>query len=257
MMKLLSEEEVDRLAEREVVEETRDVIAGFDVALQQARSGGERAEILAKLRQDAFSIRTKVQTVSINGLAPLTQRLDEYVGNATEMSDTAIEDVQAYIDRIAALLDGEEIVEAKDVARVVREMPHMPAFDVNDIVITEVEVMVVMPQRSAARAVQRELVACGYRTSVVTNPLEAIGLIIETKPDLIISAMVMPRISGADLCCALAAMPATKDIPVAVLTSLELDHPDLANLPMTTGRIRRGAEFGDDLADVLQRFKIT
>ena len=42
-----------------------------------------------------------------------------------------------------------------------------------------------------------------------------------------------------------------------VRTSLDLDHPDLATLPMTAGRIRRGAQFGDDLADVLQRFKIT
>ena len=257
MSKLMSEEEVDSLAEREVLEETRDVVDGFNIALQQARSAGKREEILAKFRQDAFSLRTKVQTVSIKGLAPLTQRLDEYVGNTTELTDNAIDDIQAYVDRVGALIDGDEVVEVQDIARVVREMPHQPAFAVEDIVITEVEAMVVMPQRSAARAVQRELAACGYRTSVVTNPLEAIGLIIETQPDFVISAMVMPRISGADLCCALAAMPGTKNIPVAVLTSLELDHPDLANLPMTAGRIRRGQQFGDDLADVLQRFKIT
>jgi CheY-like chemotaxis protein len=256
MMKLMSEEEVNALAEREVLDETRDVIDGFNIALQQVR-GGDKDKILEKLRQDAFSLRSKAQTVSIHGLAPLTQRLDEYVSNTGELSESAIGDIQTYVDRIAALLDGEEVVAAGDVARVVREMPHQPAFAVDDIVISEVEAMVVMPQRSAARAVQRELAACGYRTSVVTNPLEAIGLIIETQPDFVISAMVMPRISGADLCCALAAMPATKNIPVAVLTSLELDHPDLAALPMTVGRIRRGSQFGDDLAEVLQRFKIT
>ncbi|MGF1611850.1 MAG: PleD family two-component system response regulator [Kiloniellales bacterium] len=256
-MKLLSEEEIDSQAEREVVEDTRDIIAGFDLTLQQVRGGGDAAAALAKLRQDAFSLRTKVQTVSINGLAPLIQRLDEYVENTPELNQAAVADVQTYIDRIAALLDGEEVVKVGEVARVVREMPHQPVFNVSDVKVTEVEAMVVMPQRSAARAVQRELAACGYRTSVVTNPLEALGLIIETQPDFVISAMIMPRISGADLCCALAAMPATKHIPVAVLTSLELDHPDLAQLPMNVGRIRRGPQFGDDLADVLQRFKIT
>jgi CheY-like chemotaxis protein len=256
-VKLLSEEEVDSQAEREVVEDTRDVIAGFDLALQQAQSGNNPAAALSKLRQDAFSLRTKVQAVSINGLAPLIQRLDEYLENTPELTKAAIADVQTYVDRISALLDGEEVVQAGEVARVVREMPHRAVFNVGDVKITEVEAMVIMPQRSAARAVQRELAACGYRTSVVTNPLEALGLIIETQPDFVISAMVMPRISGADLCCALAAMPATKHIPVAVLTSLELDHPDLAQLPMTVGRIRRGSQFGDDLADVLQRFHIT
>ena len=44
---------------------------------------------------------------------------------------------------------------------------------------------------------------------------------------------------------------------VAVLTSLEPNHPDLAALPIGAGLIRRGPRFGDDLAHVLQRFAIT
>ena len=256
-MRMLSEEQIDELATNEVLDETRDVINGFELGLQEARSGGDPTEVLARLRRDAFSLRTKSLGVAIPGLAPMIQRLDEYVGNVKALDEQAIDDLQAYVDRIAALLEGEEVVAFEDIKRVVREMPHMPAFDVNDIEIHDVEVMVVMPQNSAARVVQRELAACGYRATVATNPLEAIGLIVETKPDLVITAMVMPRLSGADLCCALAAMPSTKDIPVAVLTSLELDDPALSELPMTAGRMRRGKAFGDDLADVLSRFKIT
>ena len=89
------------------------------------------------------------------------------------------------------------------------------------------------------------------------DTIEALELILETKPDLVITAQVMPRMSGVDLACALAAMPATRGIPVALLTSLDPDHPDLRALPMNVGLIRRGKQFGDDLADVLQRFHIT
>ena len=74
---------------------------------------------------------------------------------------------------------------------------------------------------------------------------------------MVITAQVMPRVTGVDLACALAAMPTTKDIPVALLTSLESNHPDLAALPVNVGLIRRGVSFGDDLAHVLERFKIT
>jgi len=105
--------------------------------------------------------------------------------------------------------------------------------------------------------VGRELAACGYRIATVQNPIEALELILETRPDIVITAQVMPRMSGVDLACALAAMPATKSIPVALLTSLDPDHPELKPLPMNVGLIRRGAHFGDDLADVLQRFNIT
>ena len=41
------------------------------------------------------------------------------------------------------------------------------------------------------------------------------------------------------------------------MTSLEPDHADLKPLPINTGIIRRGANFGDDLATVLERFGIT
>jgi len=119
------------------------------------------------------------------------------------------------------------------------------------------DVLVVIPQRSAAKIVGRELAACGYRVATVLNPIEALELILETKPDLVITSQVMPRLSGVDLACALAAMPATRSIPVALLTSLAQNHPDLKALPMTVGLIRRGEHFGDDLADVLQRFSIT
>src|SRR3546814_13927980 len=107
-----------------------------------------------------------------------------------------------------------------------------------------------MPQRSAARVVERELAACGYRVSTVLDPFEALELILDTRPDLVLTAMVMPRLTGVDLACALSAMPATRDIPIAVLTSLEPNHPDLSALPMGAGLIRRGPRFGDDLAPV-------
>src|SRR3546814_20923481 len=112
------------------------------------------------------------------------------------------------------------------------------------------DVTLVLPQRSAAKVVGRELAACGYRVSTVLNPIEALELILETKPDLVITTQVMPRMSGVDLTCALAAMPATKAIPVALLTSLDPDYADLRALPMSVGLFRRGTPFGDYLAAV-------
>src|SRR3546814_11234097 len=112
------------------------------------------------------------------------------------------------------------------------------------------DVALVLPQRSAAKVVGRELAACGYRVSTVLNPIEALELILETRPDLVITAQVMPRMSGVDLACALAAMPATKAIPVALLTRLDPDHTDLRALPMTVGLIRRRIHFAHDLHDV-------
>ncbi len=254
---LLSEEEVDKLSNDELLDEARDVVSGLELRLQQFRAGVLDGKTAAQLlTQDSANLRMKARGATVPGLDSLTHRLDDYVAGVTEVEAQHVEDLQAFSDQISRLLDG-ETVEQADVAAVVRNLPHNRSFNVNDIVITNTEVTLVIPQRSAARVVGRELAACGYRISTVHDPVEAIGLVLETRPDLIITTMVMPRLSGVDLACALAAMPATQNIPVALLTGLDPDHADLKVLPMNVGLIRRGDQFGDDLADVLQRFSIT
>lgn len=254
---LLSEDEVELQISAEVVDEARDVAANFDLRLQQVRAGVlDRVAAAQMLARDTHNLRSMARTVSIPGLASMAHRMDDYLADLKQIGDEHIADLQTFSDRLGKTLDGEE-VSAEDMASVVRELPHKKNFDLGDVTVTDVEVTLILPQRSAARVVERELAACGYRVSIVTSPFEAMELIMESRPDLVITAMVMPTLNGADLARALAAMRSTREIPVAVLTSLERGHPDLKDLPMDTGLIRRGANFGDDLAEVLQRFEIT
>ena len=52
-------------------------------------------------------------------------------------------------------------------------------------------------------------------------------------------------------------MPVTKAIPFAILTSRDQDHEALADLPQSAALFKKGAKFGDDLADALAQFKVT
>lgn len=256
-MKVLSESELEAQYEMEALDEARDVMANLEVRMQQIRSGdlsGEEAA--AQLSQEASNLRLKVKAVNLPGLTTLSHRLDEYLAQAKTITLQNVDDLQRFSDRISSVLDGESIP-VDQIASVVRSLPHKSTFDVADVVITDTEVTLVMPQKTAARVVERELNACGYRVSTVLDPIEAIEIVLDTKPDMVITTAVMPRMSGIDLACALAAMPSTRNIPVAVLTSLDLNHPDLKALPMNVGLIRRGTQFGTDLADTLARFNIT
>ena len=79
---LLSEEQVDELAESEVLDEARDVVANLELRLQQVRTGSlARDEAATLLSQDASNLRLKARTVAVNGLAPITHRLDEYLSS--------------------------------------------------------------------------------------------------------------------------------------------------------------------------------
>ncbi|MBE7635816.1 DNA-binding response regulator [Sneathiella sp. P13V-1] len=256
-MKILSEEEIEAQYEMEALDEARDVVANLEVRMQQIRSGtlsGEDAAI--QMSQEASNLRLKVKAVNLPGLTTLSHRLDEYLAKAKSITVDHLDDLQRFSDRISAILDGDS-VPAEEIATVIRSLPHKSTFDVADVVVTDTEVTLVMPQKTAARVVERELAACGYRVSTVLDPIEAFEIILDTKPDMVITTAVMQRMSGIDLACALAAMPSTREIPVAVLTSLDANHPDLKALPMTVGIIRRGPQFGTDLAETLARFSIT
>jgi len=68
---------------------------------------------------------------------------------------------------------------------------------------------------------------------------------------------MLDEISGVDLAAALTAMPATRNLPVALLTSFSWGHSSLQELPPRVPLIRKGPSFGDDLAEALARLHIT
>ena len=76
-------------------------------------------------------------------------------------------------------------------------------------------------------------------------------MILRTKPDLVVVSAVMPDLGGIDLAIGLAAMPETRNVSIAVLTSLDKDNELLQLLPKKVPIIRKGASFGDDLANAL------
>ena len=99
--------------------------------------------------------------------------------------------------------------------------------------------------------VEREMQQCGYRVSIVTSTIAALEHAMRARPDMVVISAVMPGLSGIDLTVALSAMPETRNIAVALITSLEPDNEQLAFVPDRVPVIRKGADFGDDLAKAL------
>ena len=61
----------------------------------------------------------------------------------------------------------------------------------------------------------------GFNVFKTNNPEEGINLAKEHKPDIIFSDYTMPKMTGAEICKALASDPETSQIPVVILTGLD------------------------------------
>jgi class 3 adenylate cyclase len=65
------------------------------------------------------------------------------------------------------------------------------------------------------------LVAKGYEVSTAVNGEEALGKVAAEKPDLVLLDVMMPGISGYEVCRRIRAEPATSLLPVVMCTSLD------------------------------------
>ncbi len=73
------------------------------------------------------------------------------------------------------------------------------------------------------------------RLVTATDGIEALSAVAEHKPDLVLLDVMMPRMSGFEVCQKLKSDPATRSIPVIMVTALN-----------EIGDIERGVESGTD-----------
>ena len=237
-------EEMIEYMRQDFLDNTGERILLFEQSLSQA------ADIDA-LRYFAFEVKGQARNFGMTLLGLIAARLEDYLNALDQVSDWSAGGVNAFLDTMRSAIDG-GIADDADPSLVVRGLPARPrVLGVDNNNILDVEVTLVMEHTSQTGYVEREMQACGYRTTIVTSPFEAFESIVRTRPDLVIVAAVLPGLSGIDLATALATMPETRNTPVAVLTSLEDDEGNLSLLPKSVPVIHKGDSFGDDLAKAM------
>jgi twitching motility two-component system response regulator PilG len=68
------------------------------------------------------------------------------------------------------------------------------------------------------KAVEYILSQRGYEASSISNPLKALGLVFQLKPDLILCDIAMPELDGYELCAMLRQSTAFRETPIIMLT---------------------------------------
>ncbi|MEJ2202130.1 MAG: response regulator, partial [Desulfuromonadaceae bacterium] len=85
-------------------------------------------------------------------------------------------------------------------------------------------ILVVDDSLTQLMVLQDFLVAAGYAVETAENGLQAISLVYNTPPDLILSDILMPELNGYHLCRILKNDPLTKTIPIILLSHLSEPH---------------------------------
>lgn len=238
---------------RTFLDEAADTLKALELCIVDARHGGiPDGDLIHRVRHDALALRGEAANLGLGLLGTVAGRLEDYPAGLKQLPPRAHEDMERFVETLLDIVEGRISMDT-EASRVVRSLPPKVGFRVRDIEVRDVEVLLVMPYGTAAHFVERELHECGYRTQTIGSTFDAMPLIVRTKPDLVIVGAVMPELSGIDLVIGLHAMPQTRNIPTALITSLRPDDDYLRLLPPDVPVIHKGAQFGDDLAEALDR----
>jgi len=251
-------DDIEREIEAEFRDDAAQALARIEVTLENARSGAVSGQDAARtLVQLVRTLNAQAPVGVLPGARLVLQRMDAYLGPLPELAPAHLDDVRSFADRLEDALEG-RLEGAEATARMVRELPIKRSFDIDfEVVVPRpVEVLLILRDRAGAHLVERELAACGFRSTNVRISFDAFEQAYRARPDLIIAGQEIGEMTGVDLACAFAAMPHTRDIPFALLTSYEWGHPALKDLPTRAALLKKGPSFGDDLALALSRFGI-
>ena len=81
-------------------------------------------------------------------------------------------------------------------------------------------ILIVEDEEILSTALSEELKTAGFEVFVGKDGIEGVEKATSEKPDLILLDLVMPRLDGIGALTQMRANPATKDIPVVILSNL-------------------------------------
>lgn len=234
-----------------------DLLTRADDILDAGRGTGTlSAEDRDSLYRVAHSLKGIAASCGYSLTGVVAHRFEDFLADVKNPTEEHIGDMQKFVDTLGDLVDGTVNEKKVNVAEFIRTLPSRRNQDFGDVDAQDIEVFVVMPDDAVSRHVMRELQACGYRVTREGNSFKAIEIAAMMRPDLVIVTGVLDALSGVDLVSAFRAMPATGDIPVALITADTRDEAIADGLPETVPVIRKGTDFGDDLTDALSEVGI-
>lgn len=241
----------------EFLADAQDRLIQMQEAIELAFATGKASnDTLMALHRQGHNLKGMGGSFGFPSITVVAHRMEDYLSDLAQLSERQLQDAQKFVDALSHIVRSGHNADGSALTAMLRALPVKGGFDVKDIVQTDVEILLVVSSTVVRLLVERELRACGYRVVATRAPFEAFELAYRMKPDLILTSVVMDGFNGADLVRALAAMEPTRNMPVALLTSLNAGHTDLRSLPGDVPVIRIGATFPEDFARVVVRYQL-
>jgi len=247
----IADDIVARLA-GEFIDDAGDRLARAQIALNGlANRPKDPGPLLLDLAREVHNLKGAGKIFGFGTISLIADRFEDYLEASAEAKTLPVAELQRFADALVDVVEGGRNPEPDRTAAILRALPAYFEFDPDSVIGRPGRALVVTRARTLGHMLARELANCGYRAQAASDPFEALRFAVAEKPDVVLSSAVLDGMAGIDLLRALRAIRPTAKLPVAVVTSFDAGHPELAGLPKDVEVVRLGKTLADDLARVL------
>ena len=213
--------------------------AGYRVAV--ARNGAEAVEMAKRLRPDVITLDLMLPIK--DGWQVLQELKRHPLGRHIPIIIVSILDEKNLGFSLGAVDYFVKPVSKEDLLNALNRVHLLPASGEK-----RPTVLVIDDDRAATDLIQVILESEGYRVLKAFEGKEGVELAVREHPELIILDLIMPELSGFNVAYQLKHIPATRMIPIIILTSMDITPDEQTRLSAyASGLMRKGSFTKRDL----------
>lgn len=236
----------------EFLDDAGDRLARAQIALNSlANRPKDTRTLLLDLAREIHNLKGTGKTFGFPTVSLVADRFEDFLEASAEAKPLPVAELQRFADALLDIVEAGRNPDPDRTASILRGLPAYFEFDPDSVVGRPGRALVITRARTLGHMLARELANCGYRAQTASDPFEALRFAVAEKPDVVLSSAVLDGMSGIDLLRALRVIRPTQKLPIAVVTSFDAGHPELAGLPKDVVVVRLGKTLADDLAMVL------
>lgn len=250
----------------EFIDEAEESLNNLELKLEALRAGkGDEKDAITQVRRVAHSLKGSSGVADFPLVTIVMHKLEDYLDDVKTLDKKHLDDIQIYLDKAREFSSVDVDQRSIESSALSRQLPEKRA-DGDEkkesaVAATakpenKIQALMVTKEKTAGMLFERELRAVGLSVTTVRSSFQAIEMTVRTKPDIIFVSVVLDELTGVDIAAAISAMPTTKTIPIAILTSFERGHGELEGLPTSSHLVQKN-HLKDDLAKLLKELKFT
>ena len=239
---------------QEFIESCEDRLDNVEETLALGISGHRKIEdVILDVKRNIHSVKGLGTSFGFSSVSLLAHASEDYIETSADPRTETLQDIQLYIDRIREILDSGIDPGDDKTAEIIHSLPLFGRETASKSLRgQDIRLLFLMPKGIQRKIIGRELSSFGFKVVIAETGISAIDLAITHKPDIIISSMVVGRLSGIELANIFNSIETTFHSRFLLVTASDPSEQKFEALPKGTTILRKGMNISKDLYQFLR-----